>query len=434
MATEHQPKVSFVIPAYNAAPYLERCLQSILEQTYQPFEIICVDDGSTDDTGQLLDNYASHDVRFRVIHQPNCGLVHSRKVGVSKVAGDYVSYVDADDEISLTRCEELLPAMETGTDMILADVVQVYGDGYQQRLENYLPEGFYNRADIEREVLPHLMDEVHVFRQLVRNSLCGCLFKRELIQKSQMEVDDSISVGEGCAAIVSSLLAAQSLSVVHKGNYYYYKNNSSMCHQIHEGWELLLQRKSNMALLRHLQGFSDCIPAAVRKSVKRQMTLLSYNNLLLHDYELFGGIAGQTIFPYGVPASSRIVLYGAGTLGVQLYRYLTANGGHVVLWCDRSHKKNRAAGLPVESPERIKDAEYDYILMGIGQYELAAGARQELISACGLTLADKIRLINPRELTSECLGQALGKLETMAVSSDRAASAPPGVNQGRNGD
>ncbi|MBE6099327.1 MAG: glycosyltransferase family 2 protein [Anaerovibrio sp.] len=411
LTQEVQPKVSFVIPAYNAEKYLDRCLQSILGQTYQPWEIICVDDGSTDSTGNLLEEYASCDHRFRIIHQKNGGLVYARKVGVAKATGDYVSYVDADDEISLTRCEELLPEMRRGADIIFTDFVQVYGDGYQQKQNSGLTEGFYDRLSIEKKVLLNLIDEKYVFRQLVRNSLCGCLFKTKFIQMCQMKVDNSISIGEGCAAMVTCLLAAQSLSVAHKGAYYYYKNNDSMCHQVNRGAELLCQRQSSMALIKHLQGGARRLPLEFKEKVERQMNILAYNNILLHDYELFGEMGGETIFPYGVPMTAKIVLYGAGSLGVQLYRFISTHGGHIVLWSDRSYKKHRDAGLNVDPPEKIGEVEYDYILMGIGQYELAVGARDELLSAYGKELSSKIKLLNSDVMTSECLAMALEKMK-----------------------
>ncbi|ORU00546.1 hypothetical protein D081_1069 [Anaerovibrio sp. JC8] len=210
--------------------------------------------------------------------------------------------------------------------------------------------------------------------------------------------------------MVTCLLAAQSLSVAHKGAYYYYKNNDSMCHQVNRGAELLRQRQSSMALINHLQGEGRLVPSEFQKNVERQMILLAYNNILLHDYELFGEMEGKTIFPYGVPMAAKIVLYGAGSLGVQLYRFISTHGGHIVLWSDRSYKKHRAAGLNVDSPEKIGEVEYDYILMGIGQYELAAGAREELISAYGKKLNNKIKLLNPAELTSDRLRIILDRM------------------------
>ena len=91
--------VSVIVPVYNISGYLERCLQSILSQTYVDLEIILVDDGSEDSSGQICDQYAEIDNRIRVIHKKNGGLVSARKAGVSAASGDYVVWVDGDDWI-----------------------------------------------------------------------------------------------------------------------------------------------------------------------------------------------------------------------------------------------------------------------------------------------------------------------------------------------
>lgn len=90
-------KFSIIIPVYNVAPYLRECLDSVLAQTYTDWEAICVDDGSTDGSGAILDEYAAKDSRFRVIHQKNAGVSAARNVALQLVSGDWTCFVDADD-------------------------------------------------------------------------------------------------------------------------------------------------------------------------------------------------------------------------------------------------------------------------------------------------------------------------------------------------
>ncbi len=100
--------LSVIIPVYNAAPYLRRCLDSVIAQTYKNIEIICINDGSTDDSGSILEEYGRRDSRVRVIFQNHAGLVRGRKNGVSAAKGTYVMYVDADDWIDENMAEEML--------------------------------------------------------------------------------------------------------------------------------------------------------------------------------------------------------------------------------------------------------------------------------------------------------------------------------------
>ena len=88
---------SIIIPVYNVAPYLRECLDSVLAQTLTDWEAICIDDGSTDGSGAILDEYAAKDKRFKVIHQKNAGVSAARNSGIDAATGEYVTFLDGDD-------------------------------------------------------------------------------------------------------------------------------------------------------------------------------------------------------------------------------------------------------------------------------------------------------------------------------------------------
>lgn len=100
-----RPNVSVIIPVYNAEGFLDRCMRSVLAQTLHNIEIICVDDGSTDGSGPLLDRYAQQDSRITVIHQPNAGAGAARNAGLAIAQGTYLSFLDADDIFEPTMLE-----------------------------------------------------------------------------------------------------------------------------------------------------------------------------------------------------------------------------------------------------------------------------------------------------------------------------------------
>ncbi len=102
-----KPTFSIIIPVYNVAPYLRECLDSVLAQTYPAWEAICVDDGSTDGSGAILDEYAAKDARLKIIHQPNAGVSAARNRALKKVKGEWITFVDADDVIDPWRLEFL---------------------------------------------------------------------------------------------------------------------------------------------------------------------------------------------------------------------------------------------------------------------------------------------------------------------------------------
>ena len=101
-------KVSIIIPIYNTSKYLPDCLNSVISQTYQNLEILLIDDGSTDDSGIIADDYAKKDKRVKVFHQKNQGQSAARNFGIKKASGDFISFIDSDDKIVPTFIEDLI--------------------------------------------------------------------------------------------------------------------------------------------------------------------------------------------------------------------------------------------------------------------------------------------------------------------------------------
>ena len=115
------PKFSIIIPVYNVAPYLRECLDSVLAQTFTEWEAICVDDGSTDGSGDILNEFADKDARIKVLHQANSGVSVARNCGLENAIGDWIGFVDSDDVVDadwLSCCMEAI-ANETSCDSIV---------------------------------------------------------------------------------------------------------------------------------------------------------------------------------------------------------------------------------------------------------------------------------------------------------------------------
>lgn len=368
-----------------------------------------MDDGSTDESGKILDEYATRDGRITVVHKENGGLVSARKAGVLRATGAYVSYVDSDDEIALTRYEELLEnGINQNADIIFTDVTQVYGDGRRLKLHNYFEKGFYDKERINNELITNFCDVNHFHRRKLRIYVCGGVFKTELIKKCQSLVDDAIVYGEDAACMMSCLSAAESAYMANLGDYIYHKNSDSMCHKS-DGTDAAIQKtkRSNYELYHHFKRTLPSFSSNARNVVQRELVLDLFYTTLNWDYTSAVRLMtdSENIFPYGVPKGKRIVVYGAGTFGMQIYRHLSIydSDTNIVLWCDRAWESFRANGYDVSAPEEIKTAEYDYVLMAIGQYDVAENAEKSLINM-GIP-AEKIRFMDVNELTKERLGK-----------------------------
>ena len=113
------PTFSIIIPVYNVAAYLRECLDSVLAQTFGDWEAVCVDDGSTDGSGAILDEYAAKDVRFKVVHQANAGVSAARNSGMANASGEYITYLDGDDAYDRAWLAEASNVIaETGADIV----------------------------------------------------------------------------------------------------------------------------------------------------------------------------------------------------------------------------------------------------------------------------------------------------------------------------
>lgn len=111
MRLKMNPLVSVIVPVYNVLPYLKESLDSLIGQSYQDLEVILIDDGSTDDSGKLCDEYANHDKRILVIHQENKGLSAARNIGLDKANGEYIAFLDSDDAFHCCFIEKLLSSI-----------------------------------------------------------------------------------------------------------------------------------------------------------------------------------------------------------------------------------------------------------------------------------------------------------------------------------
>lgn len=162
--------ISVIVPVYNVERYLEKCIASICGQTYRHLEIILVDDGATDHSGQICDEYAQKDSRIRVIHKENGGLSDARNAGIEIACGTYFMFVDSDDTITPDTAQRLYEAaVQNDCQISVCNMVRIYDDG--------ATEPFY--APVKELTV---WDGQQRFETLKQPSVCNKLFLAELLQ------------------------------------------------------------------------------------------------------------------------------------------------------------------------------------------------------------------------------------------------------------
>ena len=145
------PLISVIIPVYNVEKYLHRCLDSVIAQTYQNLEIICVDDGSIDDSGKICDQYAVRDARIKIIHQENQGLSAARNRGLDAAEGEYIAFVDSDDYILEDMYKKMLDKLlNYNVDLCVCQWQYEFSDGRQVvKRKNIDPTIYGRKASLE---------------------------------------------------------------------------------------------------------------------------------------------------------------------------------------------------------------------------------------------------------------------------------------------
>lgn len=172
--------ISVIVPAYNIAPWLPRCLDSILAQTYKNLEVIVIDDGSTDETSQIIDEYAIKDSRIVAVHQKNAGLVSVREKGIELASGDWIGFVDGDDAIDPDMYERLLSnALKYHADISHCGVRFCFPDGREEQHYGTLKIKVQSNYDGLKDLLEGEFIEPGLWNKLYKSSLMAdsCLDK-----------------------------------------------------------------------------------------------------------------------------------------------------------------------------------------------------------------------------------------------------------------
>ncbi|MBR2710061.1 glycosyltransferase family 2 protein [Candidatus Saccharibacteria bacterium] len=196
-----QSKISIIIPIYNTANYLPTCLNSIINQTYQNLEIILIDDGSTDDSSIIADDYAKKDHRIKTIYQKNAGQSAARNTGLTKATGEYISFVDSDDQIKPNFIKTLFDLYQDN-----AASLAICGHEYRN-IKKHTAKYLY--ASPLRPRRPYESSKSYILKLLAKDGrLYSCnnkLFRTAVIKKHHLTFDEKLNFAEDTKFVLSYL-------------------------------------------------------------------------------------------------------------------------------------------------------------------------------------------------------------------------------------
>ncbi|HJF40547.1 glycosyltransferase family 2 protein [Thomasclavelia spiroformis] len=220
------PLFSIAVPVYKAEKYLEKCINSILNQTFKDYEIILVDDGSPDQSGKICEEYSQKYSFIKTIHKKNGGLVSARKAGAKVMCGDYAICIDSDDWIESNYLEEFYKIINKyHPDVICSGLKRVSNNGCKE-IPIFQREGYYSRKQIEKEIFPILIQGENGITFMP--NIAGKCIKRELYTNSQLKVDDRIKISEDKSVTVPCIYKSSKIYIMKFCGYNYWKNSESM--------------------------------------------------------------------------------------------------------------------------------------------------------------------------------------------------------------
>ena len=218
------PTVRIIVPVYNAEHTISRCIESILNQKYTDFELLLVNDGSTDRSGAICDAYAARDSRVRVIHKENSGVSDTRNTALNQAKGTYLQFLDSDDWITPDATSSLVRTAESGScDLVVSDFYRVVGERVSQK-GDIDDDGVMTRE----EYAAHMMENPADFYYGV---LWNKLYRRSIVEAHHLRMDPEISWCEDFMFNLEYIRYAETFRALQVPIYYYVKTKGSLANQ-----------------------------------------------------------------------------------------------------------------------------------------------------------------------------------------------------------
>ena len=203
------PNISIIVPVYNAVKYLHRCVNSILNQTFIDWECILIDDGSTDESGKMCDEYSKKDSRFQVIHKKNGGVSSARQLGLETAKGTYVIHVDPDDWVEPNMLEELFKKIiEDDADMVICDFI--WNLPTRISVSSQSPSAFDCKSIM-----------IDLFSERLHGSCCNKLVRRNFVVSNNISFPSQLSIHEDMYFFTELLLNNINVTYLNKAFYHY---------------------------------------------------------------------------------------------------------------------------------------------------------------------------------------------------------------------
>ena len=378
--------LSVVIPVYNAEKYIERCLLSVLNQTYKNLEIIVVDDGSTDNSVVICSKILQEEGtgRIRFIQNDHAGVVTTRNTGIECATGEFITFVDADDYLDEDYLEKMMAQIGNcdiicsgytiiRNDKIIPDAVMDRGQGHKEIVSGGIKAGVYEGLEHMKALWRYMFSQLLPLKVF----LWGNIYKTNILRQVYGGVARHIYYGEDNVLFFLYMAKCQKVKIVDEYGYYYdyqdfrlkyswekmvFNNEAS-----YESCKNAFQEHSQKALL--MEGLEDYYLRLTKLALEHRTSQRSGGTRFYYPY--FGRLKGK-----------RVILYGAGNVGKCYYRYITKDKECIfVAWVDKNAKYLwEKELLPVRGGvECLQEYDYDIVIIAVYDKKVYESVREELI-------------------------------------------------------
>lgn len=384
-------RISIVVPVYNVKEYLDQCISSILAQTYPNIEVILVDDGSTDGSGEICKHYAGLDARVKLLSQKNCGLTMARKNGSRLVSGEYIAFVDADDYVDEDLYAKLASSAEN-FDLVISRWKREDGTNTRIAYDQIEVGAYQTKTEIDF-ILDHLINvslpggaitvqpgiAAFAWNKLYRTNIAMTVFE---------EIDETISFAEDRDFTYRYLLKCTSVLVSDICGYHYRVRAGSISRSADRGCKFIENAcKLYNGLEPVFRSHPRCDSLMAQLQMKLCASLVQAPGRM--GFEKENQLEFKTpVFPFfNLLDNKYVALYGGGALG-QSYRrqILQTKACFLEVWVDKNWAYRRREGWDIYPAEDLKKETYDYIVVAAFGSEEAACITYEL---CELGISEE---------------------------------------------
>ena len=365
--------LSIIMPAYNVEDYIERAIDSILKQTYSQIELIIVDDGSTDNTLDIISARQKMDKRIIVVSQKNKGAMSARNEGIRIARGQWITFIDSDDYIEINAYRELINKIGDN-DMITYGVYREISPDKNVVRTDLFEEKEYRYSELEKLKSTFIYDFERQLMQPLTPWIYNKIYKTDKMKQVALRCDNvNVFYAEDSILLYSYVVQCESIIIIREPHYHYTYHKESVSHRKNYN---MLENINNV--YRYFLSAGNFNQLNIISQLQKWLSFLTCN--CLKEYMDFSSdncpiqfILDTRVFQY-----KKIVLYGAGRCGQDYMKQFIYYNVQPVIWIDENYKKYNDNLYEIQSPEEIKNIEYDIILIAVSEEINALGIKEKL--------------------------------------------------------